>query len=736
MRTLTVIFFLISFVGLSQKDTLIFSHPSGIYSETFQLTLSNSSGNTIFYSLDGDYPKTKYTSSISISKSITVRVKNERELKGYTQNYIYQKHTLPVVCLTIKPADLYDTLSGIYVKGPNAKKEPPYLGANFHKGWEKQAYIEMIDTNNVSLFNQKVGVKIFGQFSAMLPQKSFAIYARKKYGNKRVKTQLFLDLPYKKYKSFILRNSGSDFCNSHFRDAMMTSLVKDFNFEVQSYRSCVVYLNGNYWGIYHIREKINEHFLKQHTGIDKDSVAILKYRGARQHNGKMNYNSMLRFITKSDFSVKENIDSLNKLMDIDNYLDYNIAQVYFNNIDAGGNIRFWRPTEKGGKWRWILFDTDFGYGLRKGNRQEQNTVENYFVKSNRSWPYPNWSTLIIRKLVENDSIKEVYLKKFSHYLNTTFSENNVLNHIHTFESSLKPEINQHFKKWKRSANIWNTHLDLLKTFAKERPIYLRKYLRKQFQVDTVYKITTDSIHNGMFFINGNKIEDSSTRICFSTITYSLEAKPAIGYIFSHWTDDTTQTNPKRKIVFNKDISIAPIFIKKKKSDWKGKVWLNEISRKNKKSGDYIEIFNSSENKIDLSHWKIKNEKGECYTIKEGTSIGKMDYLVLYKKELKEMFNITKETHLTLFDNLEKEVDVFKNKNEKFKESKTLERVNSLLKKGWEKTQQTSPGYKNDRQTYYEQLNKKILIGFGVMIGLLILSGIYFKVRKRPSGATE
>ena len=411
-------------------------------------------------------------------------------VKSSDKNYIFLKRKieLPIICLIVKPSDFFNPISGMYVKGNNANDNPPYFGANYHKNIEKPAYFEYIDKNNTVVINQKVGVKVFGQFSAMLPQKSLSIHARKKYGNKKIKYPLFPNLSNKKYKSFILRNSGSDNSSSHIRDVMMTSLVRNFNIDVQDYQSCVVYLNGEYWGIYHIREKINEHFLKQHHQVDKDSVAIMKHRNDVQYYGRLNYNRIIKFIEKTNFKPDSNIIRLSKMIDIDNYLDYIISQIYFSNKDAGGNIRYWRERKKGSKWRWILFDTDFGFGFGADNGAEKNTLKKFTEHSDEKWPFPSWSTLIIRRMLQNDSIKDVFLQKFSHYLNTTFESQHVIEHINSIASSIESEVPFHFDRWNKKTKNWYKEINNLRDFAEKRPVYLFGFLKDKFDLDKAYTI--------------------------------------------------------------------------------------------------------------------------------------------------------------------------------------------------------------------------------------------------------
>ena len=741
MRTTIVFFLLLTSIGFSQSDTILFSHQSGYYSKPFVLKISNTSGNKIYYSLDGNYPKTEFKDFVLISSTLSMRVKNEGETKGYTRNFLFKKHQLPVVFLTLKPSDLFDSISGMYVKGPGAKPEPPYHGANFHKNWERMADIELLDTANVSEFNQKVGIRIFGQYSAMLPQKSFSIHAKKKYGEKKIKAKVFPELEFKKYKSFILRNSGSDFCNSHFRDVLMTGLVRNWNIETQASRSCVVYLNGKYWGVYHLREKLNEHYLQQHFEVEKDNVAILKHRGDVQQYGRMNYNSMLKFIERSDFSKNENIDSLSKLMDIDNYLDYNIAQLYCNNIDAGGNIRYWRSREAGSKWRWMLFDTDFGFGLSKSQSYQANTVEDYFIKSNRKWPYPNWSTVIIRKLLENEAVKQTYLRKITNYLNDELSENTVKSEVNRLKKILEPEMSAHFGRWNRPFKTWNNSLEKITEFAENRPTYLRNYLKDFFEIDTVFTLSIDKIENGSCILNDIKHDSAWSGIFFSNLSYTLKAIPDFGYHFTNWKQDTNNRLTNISVVLHTDKNVTPIFLKNGLSEYSGKVLINEICKKDSVFGSYIELRNTTNQDIDISGWHIVNNKKTHFVVPNGISLSKQGFISFYQNNASEddvsgLFNVTSNDSLFVYSGAQELVDKVGISKSMFKKANVLERVDAVIRKGWFAVDSGTPNGKNGKQTKSEKENKYILIGFVVGIVLLILSLVILLIKNRPRGATE
>lgn len=743
MRAKFLLFFIVlSTYSLSQNksDTILFSHNSGVYKDSVLLSLSNLNEDKIYYSDNGDYPKTEYIKPILIKNSTTIRVKNSKTNKGYTRNYILpgRKITLPIICLTIKPSDLYDSTAGIYVKGANASSEPPYLGANFHKNWERIAYLELIDTNNSVELNQKIGIKIFGQFSAMLPQKSFSIHARKKYGNKRIKYQLFPDLPYKKYKSFILRNSGSDNCNTHMRDVMMTSLVKNFNLDVQNYRSCVVYLNGKYWGVYHMREKINEHFIKQHYKVDKDSIAIMKHRSDVQHYGRLNYTRLIKYIKKTSFESDSNLNELAKLIDIDNYLDYTIAQIYFSNIDAGGNIRYWREFRKDAKWRWILFDTDFGFGLRKGNGADENTLKRFTEYSSEKWPFPAWSTLIIRKLLENDSIKDVFLQKFNYHLNTTFQSNNVKNHIDGISKTMEMEMPYHMKRWKRKPQNWIKEVENLKEFADVRPDYLFQFLKEKFNIDTSYKLTIDyDKERGIVFLDEFELDSGYNGIHLDSINSYIKAEPKFGYDFSHWSGGNTSINSKLNL--ESDTLIKAYFMKKDKSKLKDLIYFNEIGIEDSLGTSYIELYNSTDSVVDISNWILRNNN-KIFSIRDEVYMNPKSYYILFRKKSMDslsievsqggLFKIHKGDKLELFTAQEKLVEKLNLKKSYFKETNKIEFVNSTIENKWVSTNMSSINKINNMQKKSEENNFKILIGFISLLSLIIFTSLYFFLRNR------
>ncbi|MBK8702346.1 MAG: CotH kinase family protein [Saprospiraceae bacterium] len=131
-----------------------------------------------------------------------------------------------------------------------------------------------------------------------------------------------------------LRNSGSDFGKTHFRDAFMTGLLDEVDIDKQAYRPVHVYINGKYWGIYNIREKVNRFFIADHHDVDKDSIDLLEHKGLVRRGSIRHYRHMLSFIEKKGLRDSANYAYVQKLMEVDNFMDYQIAQIFYDNQDA------------------------------------------------------------------------------------------------------------------------------------------------------------------------------------------------------------------------------------------------------------------------------------------------------------------------------------------------------------------------------------------------------------------
>jgi hypothetical protein len=357
-----------SYSGIVEEPKI--SPDAGFYNSPVTVNLTaDSYSDKIYYTLDGSDPDENsnlYTGPILIDNTKVLRIRafstgflpSKILTNTYFINFV---GTLPIISLSTNPGNLFDEQSGIYTFGNNADTAFPYYGANFWKDWEKPVHVELFEANGTKGFSIDAGIKIFGGFSRAYPQKSFALFARERYGYNTFNYKLFDDLPFTDYEAFVLRNSGQDWNVTMFRDPLMTGLVNKVDIDKQDYRPSIVFINGVYWGIHNIREKINEHFLAQHHNVNPDSVDILENHSNIVHGDNSDYLSLYSFIENNSMAVSANYEYVKTKMEVDNFIHYFVSEIYFANEDwPGGNIKYWRNGKKG-KWRWILFDTDWGF---------------------------------------------------------------------------------------------------------------------------------------------------------------------------------------------------------------------------------------------------------------------------------------------------------------------------------------------------------------------------------------
>jgi len=487
-------------------------------------------------------------------------------------------------------------------------------GANFWSKSERKINTEIFEKDGECVFRSPTGFRLFGGMSRLFPQKSMTLVCRNMYGKKRVRHKLFGKNGAKKFKFLVLRNSGSDWGKSHFRDAFMTDLVDKWDMETQDERPAQVYINGKYWGIYHIREKVNRYFLESEWGYHKDSIDLIEHKFTRKRGSRKHYQKLLDFLEEKDMSLPENYAYLQSLMDVENFVDYKIAEIYFDNVDAGGNIKYWRPQIEGGKWRWILYDTDWGFGLHDPKAYKHNSLEFHTKPNGPHWPNPPWSTFMLRALLDNSDFKELFVSRFADHLNKSFSETRTVRLIDKHYQRLLPEMPKHLKRWNLSEKTWHKEVDVMKNFALNRPEYIRQHLMEKFDVGNPATLNLTASAGGKIILNKNveiNSGDDFSGTYFEKIPVHLLAEPDLGYKFSHWEGvELLDGTRELTIALLKETSTLRAVFEKAVNQLTGVVLINEISCNNNKTGDWIELYNTSKETVSLQDWFIADNRNK------------------------------------------------------------------------------------------------------------------------------
>ena len=558
-----------SYQGVVTSE-LSFSHPGGAFEQS-RVSINGAADNEqIRYTLDATLPtsrSTVYDSSINISSNRVIRARAFRS--GYIPSKIISRaflpdavHDLPIVSLITEPDNFFDHQTGLYVPGPNPGTALPYFDANFWQDWERDIHFSFYEPNGDLGVALDAGVKIFGAWSRANDQRSLAIYARGRYGQGKIDYPLFPQLPYSEFESIILRNSGTDWLNSMMRDAALTSLMDGSGLDTQAYRPTVVYLNGEYWGLYNLREKVNEDMLASKHGVEADSLDILEANAGVVEGSNSDYLALIDYVDTNSLADEDHYNYVASQIDIDNYIRYFVAQIYFNNQDwPGNNIKYWRSP--GEKWRWILYDTDFGFGIWNANDYSADTIAFALETNGPGWPNPPWSTLLLRRLMENDSFKEKFIRHFNDELNTRFLGEHVSQHITEIAAEIESEIPRQWERWSESAYLnWQTQVTNMKRFAEQRNEYVFEHLKSNLGAGQLHSLDL-SVNN----TDAGHIELNSLTLSpmnwqgqyFADIPLQATAIAAEGFTFSHWEGLSSSTNPIINFSLNEASSLTAVF---------------------------------------------------------------------------------------------------------------------------------------------------------------------------------
>lgn len=618
-------------------DSLQFSHPSGIYSTAFYLSLTGS--DSIFYTLDASEPlsfSTLYDSPVLINKNTFIQtriIKNGKSSRIYSANYLLNaNHDLPVISLKTEEDNLWDNDFGMYVFGDNHEPSFPYFGANFWEDWEYPFHIDYFNAAGENVLSTWSGARIFGGYTRAFNQKSFSLFARSIYGDSSFEYPFFTHRPYDAFEALVLRNGGNDWDRGFIRDVVMTSLMRGSSIDFQEYQPVVCYLNNEYWGIYNLREKINEHFIASLHDVDPDEVDLLELNGTVRHGENAEYLALLDFMQNNSLAIEANYDNVADQIDMKNLIEYFVAQIYFNNTDwPGNNIRYWKTKE--GRWRWILYDTDFGLNLFDANGHSNNTLSFALEPNGPSWPNPPWSTFLFRKLIENVSFRQTFINYFADNINTRFLPGFAKAHLDEVLATYGNELSQHLQRWGQNQGFWQENIERMRYFFDFRPSIMRSHIRSQFSLPGSHTVTVEIEEPGTGIIQLNSLTLDYSKwsgYYFANNPIHLTAVPKPGYHFDRWSGDIESTETSIEIDPGSITDIKAHFLTVPIEE--NPVVINEInynSPDHSNASDWIELYNGSENPIDLSGWILKdNDDEHQYLIPNGTTLSAKGYLVL------------------------------------------------------------------------------------------------------------
>lgn len=417
--------------------------PSGIYDEAVTVTLSGS--GTVHYTLDGSLPTTSspvYTNPLLISGVTTIRaicVKDGRNSDPVAYTYIVGKeHPLPIVSVAISQDKLTGTQGVLN---------------HISESYEYEAMLTLIEDGKEQ-FSVPFGFRLHGNDSRKGEKQNFQLRFRSQYGMSRLKYPVFADRDITEFKSLLLKGGSEDYPSAMIRDELAANLVDgNTNLYAQAVKPVVLYLGGEYWGVYYLRERYSDDYCASHLGVSSESVDLLYSYGGVQAGSAAEYNSLLSFCRTNNMSLPENYAALCEKVDINSLMDWYICRSYMGDKDLA-NIRYFRSDEGDGKWRWCYFDLDWAFWHTTDKPLSSIIAD------------PDRHTLILAALASEQG-KDVFLKRYAHLMKTVLNETSIIAEIDRLAGSIQSEMPADRERWGYSVSRWETSVESLRTYVRD-----------------------------------------------------------------------------------------------------------------------------------------------------------------------------------------------------------------------------------------------------------------------------
>ena len=500
------------------------------------------------------------------------------------------RYRLPIVSIATDAANFFDPDIGIYVAGNSN---------NFFQSgdeWERQGSIEFFEANGARAFGGTIGIRLHGNTTRTRPRKALRIYARSPAS---FDYPLFPDKTLATFDNFILRNGGNDWGQGVIRDLYLQSLAANAKVDRQYGRPALVFLNGEYWGIHDLRERFDEDYIQRNYGLGEPEfvqVAIDRTQEPvniptfdRGNAALSNdYENLWAFMNEQGVASASNYQAVADRLDVDSFIDFQQANVFFGNTDwPGNNVRAWRsvatnraegaPVGHDARWRYMLYDTDFGFGLNfyyvPGNADFAGHDTLAFAASANGQDFSNQAdaTMMLRRFLENDDFRRAFVVRFCDQLNTAYSRAHATNQWARWLAIVDPEMGEHVNRWRQPAD-WNAERSRIRSYAEQRTEAVWGHVQRYFGMGARYDLTVavTNAEEGFARVNTIDLDEGTagfygypwTGSYFPDYPVALSAVARPGYRFVEWRQGgggVMDTNATVELTLSGSTEVAAVF---------------------------------------------------------------------------------------------------------------------------------------------------------------------------------
>ncbi len=596
----------------------IFSEAPGFYPSTLYVTIANPNPDPsiIYYTLDGNDPTPEspvYTGepiAIYYSSVLKARAFGDGLLPSpiSVSSYLLGvSHVTPVLSVVTDRANLF---------GPTG------IFDNWPYDWERSAYVEYFDSTRNLIFSQAAGMQIDGGLggSRAQPQHSFRVELdHPVLGEGPIDYPLIPNRSERtRYSEFYLRNGSNQYLVLPYKDACQVEMMSgETNNYYSAWRPVTVYINGNYFGLYELREKINQEYFETLDGAKGNTVEILSqsfwYGGVlRAVEGSVDhfYDDYLAF-NALDPAADDFWEQADRYIDMTWYNDYIIAESWMANTDwPGNNIKIYRSDKTDKRWRFCTIDMELALAPNSWTDCYTDHI-NYMLTQDPANPYIN----IWLKGIQNQKFRTYFINRFADVMNTTYRTERLLATEQSIFSQTVVEMPREYGRWGDANNIGQQMTDFTNRHHEfrfqlsQRTEQVRNHIQSNFGLNGQVAVTLETDPPGSGRIQISTIIPDAlpwTGIYFDGNPVVIKAIPNPGYRFAYWEPNAilSEQNPERELALNinTDVTFHAVFVPQENPASITISELNYHPDSTRNSGDWLELYNFGAQTIDLSSW--------------------------------------------------------------------------------------------------------------------------------------
>lgn len=612
-------------------ETPVFTPGEGFYNSTQTITLAAGPAGTVRYTTDGSFPDENspvFPPALTLEQTTLLRVRRFSNglLPSRTVTlsfFINENVTLPVVSIAIAPDDFGAVYTDYQAKG--------------------RVNVAFFDQNHVQRFNTESAGYVVGNWSVAFPQKSLQFDMDEEWGSLgEIDYALFDPVkPIPHFHAFRIRNEDDDAWGARMRDRIVNDIARPTHAGQAAFRNVVAFINGQYWGLYSARERLDNYFVRDNYGANPDSVNMVKTHWGQgdylaEYGTLDDFFDLSDFIANQDMSDPANFDQVRQRLDLDNFTDYFATEIFVASTDwlqdYFNNVRLFRAPDL--RWHFLLWDVSYSSGSASG------CVQCDVLGSTIANPFGSRYGVMFNRLLENPEYRRHFINRFADLMNYYWLPAQVHALIDQNAAEMAPEIDRHDQLWHTGdLPYWTQQVQYLKDFYAERAGFQREHLRNHFNLGQEVSITLKVNPPGAGHIKISTIIPPDlpwTGIYFQGNPVTLRAVPEPGYTFSGWLANPFVPNVSAQ-EFTTDVlantAFVAVFTGAPKPNTLKISEINYHSDPTRDAGDWFELYNQGDTPLDISDYQIGDEEWyHRYVVPTGTVLAPEGRLVLYENQ--------------------------------------------------------------------------------------------------------